>query len=82
MDKAVKKRIKEIGYNGCRNCANVEAMGAYIGFARSGKGEPMTETCESCIWNDDGLCDMKGYLVGDNTPACKLYNQNPKETDK
>lgn len=22
MDKVVKKRIKEIGYKGCRNCAN------------------------------------------------------------
>ena len=36
----------------------------------------MSETCETCIWNDDGLCDQKGYVI-----ACKLYDTQ-KETDK
>ena len=39
----------------------------------------MSETCETCIWNDDGLCDMKGYIVGDDTLACKLHR--PRKTE-
>lgn len=30
----------------CANGQNVEAMGAYIGLARSGKGEPMSDGYE------------------------------------
>ena len=48
-------------------------------FAVERKGEKMSETCETCIWNDDGLCDMKGYIVGDDTPACKLHR--PRKTE-
>ena len=28
----------------------------------------MEKSCKSCIYNDDGLCDKKGYLT-ENAPA-------------
>lgn len=26
----------------------------------------MEKSCKSCIYNDDGLCDKKGYLIEDD----------------
>lgn len=31
------------------------------------------KTCESCGWNDSGLCDKCGYFVSDDDCACKNY---------
>lgn len=40
----------------------------------------ITLTCESCIWNDDGLCDRIGYFVDpdDRCPEWERVN-NEKE---
>ena len=34
--------------------------------------------CESCAWNDDGLCDRLGLFVDDDD-SCKFYRPDGKE---
>lgn len=42
------------------------------------------KTCESCIHNEDGLCDRMGYLVDDDELRCygKYWKANEKEGTK
>lgn len=32
----------------------------------------MEKSCKSCIYNDDGLCDKKGYLTEDDD-TCEAH---------
>ena len=38
-----------------------------------------TRECGSCKWNDDGLCDRKGYFVDDEDHACQHWEGAKKE---
>ena len=41
--------------------------------------EKIEISCDSCIWNDDGLCDKLGYIVSQgDEPHCK-GEWEPKE---
>ena len=33
-------------------------------------------TCGTCDWNDDNLCDKKGFLVNEDDEACNKYECN------
>lgn len=33
-------------------------------------------TCGTCDWNDDNLCDKKGFLVHEDDEACNKYECN------
>lgn len=37
--------------------------------------------CGECIWNTDGLCDMKGFLVDDDDSACRRYEEEANTND-
>lgn len=37
--------------------------------------------CGECIWNTDGLCDMKGLLVDDDDSACRRYEEEEESHD-
>ena len=52
----------------------------------SRKPTKITLTCETCVWNDDGLCDRLGYFV-DPDDRCSEWekikeNQSKQEKTK
>ena len=38
-------------------------------------------TCETCIWNDDGLCDRLGRFV-DPDDKCPLWEREAPEKEE
>ena len=41
--------------------------------------EIIYNTCDTCDWNDDNLCDRMGYLITEGDKACDKYEHNKKE---
>lgn len=37
------------------------------------------KTCKTCVENDNGLCDRKGFLVEDDDTCEKWKDKNPTD---